>query len=54
MEKLLKELEKYITLQKGAEVTVEVNPESCDKKLFKRLRDAGVNRISMGVQSADD
>lgn len=50
---LLKELQKRVKLQRP-EITVEVNPESCDKKLFKTLRAAGVNRISMGVQSADD
>ncbi len=50
---MLKELERRVVL-KHPEITVEVNPESCDKRLFKALRAAGVNRISMGVQSADD
>lgn len=50
---ILRELGKRVAL-KHPEITVEVNPESCDKRLFKTLRAAGVNRISMGVQSADD
>lgn len=50
---LIHELQKRVRFQ-HPEITVEVNPESCDKKLFKTLRTAGVNRISMGVQSADD
>ncbi len=50
---ILKELQKVVKLQRP-EITVEVNPESCDRKLFKTLRAAGVNRVSMGVQSADD
>lgn len=54
LEKLLKALAKRVTLVSGCEITVEVNPESCDKKLFQRLKSVGVNRISMGVQSADD
>ncbi len=41
-------------LQADTEITVEVNPESADKALFLALHAAGVNRISMGVQSADD
>ncbi len=50
---ILKELQRRVSL-KHPEITVEVNPESCDKKLFQKLRAAGVNRISMGVQSAND
>lgn len=54
LSKLLKTVDKKVTLSRNAEITVEVNPESADKKLFKQLQKAGVNRISMGVQSADD
>jgi len=54
LEKLLRVLAKRVTLVGGCEITVEVNPESCDKKLFQQLKKAGVNRISMGVQTADD
>lgn len=50
---VIKELQKRVQFTRP-EITVEVNPESCDKKLFKALCAAGVNRISMGVQSADD
>ena len=39
---------------KDAEITVECNPDSVDKKVFQALRRAGVNRISLGVQSAHD
>lgn len=51
---LLKEIKKRFVLTRDVEITVEVNPESCDKKLFKALKKAGVNRISMGVQSGSD
>src|SRR6266545_408774 len=36
-----------------AEVTIEANPESCDRERLRRLRAAGVNRVSVGVQSFD-
>ncbi len=38
-------------LAPGAEVTIEANPESVTVDRLARLRDAGVNRISIGMQS---
>ncbi len=35
-----------------SEITVECNPSSADERLMYTLKEAGVNRISMGVQSA--
>ena len=37
----------------NAEVTIEVNPESCDRAALRALAAAGVNRVSVGVQSFD-
>jgi len=37
-----------------AEITVECNPESVTRGKLQGYRDAGVNRISLGVQSLDD
>ena len=36
------------------EVTVECNPESASAGLLERLRDAGVDRVSLGVQALHD
>ena len=36
------------------EVTVEANPASLSRSWLERLRGAGVNRLSLGVQSLDD
>ena len=38
----------------AAEVTLEANPSSAESKNFSVLRDAGVNRLSLGIQSFDD
>ncbi len=37
-----------------AEVSMEANPESLDRDLLNTVRAAGVNRLSVGVQSFDD
>lgn len=36
------------------EITLEANPTSVETSRFKAFRDAGVNRVSLGVQSLDD
>lgn len=51
---LLRLIHKCFKVEKDAEITVECNPDSADEKLFRALRRAGVNRISMGMQSACD
>ncbi len=40
-------------LPPGAEVTIEANPESCGREALRAWRAAGVNRVSLGVQSFD-
>ncbi|MBQ8966218.1 radical SAM family heme chaperone HemW [Ruminococcus sp.] len=37
-----------------AEITLEANPCTVDEQKLRQLRTAGVNRISFGIQSADD
>lgn len=39
---------------RSAEVTVECNPDSVNRRELRILRKEGVNRISLGVQSAND
>jgi putative oxygen-independent coproporphyrinogen III oxidase len=38
----------------GIEVTLEANPSSVEATRFRGYRDAGVNRVSMGVQALND
>ena len=42
-----------LPLDPGAEVTLEANPGTVEAGRFRGFRDAGVNRISIGVQSFD-
>jgi oxygen-independent coproporphyrinogen-3 oxidase len=41
-------------LPEGAEITVEANPGTLDQDFLVALRRAGVNRLSLGVQSFDN
>lgn len=41
-------------MEEGAEITLEANPTSVEAERFKGYRAAGVNRLSLGVQSLDD
>ncbi len=43
-----------LPLEPGAEVTLEANPGAVEAARFRGFRDAGVTRISIGVQSFDD
>lgn len=44
----------YLSVQDGAEVTVEAHPDTVTSEGLRRLASAGFNRISFGVQSLDD
>jgi oxygen-independent coproporphyrinogen-3 oxidase len=51
---LLSAVRARLTLDPGAEVTLEANPGTVEAARFRGYRDAGVNRLSVGVQSFDD
>lgn len=44
---------RFASLAEGAEVTLEANPDDVTSKAAKGWADAGVNRVSLGVQSFD-
>ncbi len=54
VEALLNEIAKHWIVLPGAEVTLEANPTSVEAERFRGYRAAGVNRVSLGVQSLDD
>ena len=51
---ILNEIQKHWTTKDNFEVTLEANPGSVDAKNFKAYKSAGVNRISMGIQSLNE
>ncbi len=43
-----------LTLASDCEITIEANPEESDLALFTALKNVGINRVSLGIQSLDD
>ncbi len=41
-------------ISKNTEITMEANPDSIDTEYLSEIRSAGINRLSLGVQSFDD
>ncbi|HEX3014775.1 MAG TPA: radical SAM family heme chaperone HemW, partial [Desulfobacteria bacterium] len=54
LERLFKGVTRSLTLVPGAEITVEANPGTVDLEKLLLLKQLGVNRLSLGVQSFDD
>ena len=48
---LLTKINELIPIEKQAEITIEANPNSVDAERFTGYLQAGINRISIGVQS---
>ena len=51
---ILKALDEYYVLDDRAEITLEANPGTIDRKYLEAVRSLGINRLSLGVQSLDD
>ena len=54
IERLLSEVRARVALLPEAEITLEANPGTVDYDKFAEFRAAGVNRLSIGVQSFND
>lgn len=53
-EALLGAIRMRLSLQPDAEITLEANPGTAEAEKFAAFRAAGVNRLSLGIQSFDD
>ena len=52
--RLLEGVARRLVLAEGVEITLEANPGAAEASRFAAYRAAGVNRLSIGVQSFDD
>ena len=50
---LIERVKRYWKTARKLEITLEANPNSAEAKRFAGFADAGVNRLSLGVQSLD-
>jgi putative oxygen-independent coproporphyrinogen III oxidase len=51
---LLREIAELVPLSPMLEATMEANPGSAEADKFSAFRDAGITRLSLGIQSFDD
>jgi oxygen-independent coproporphyrinogen-3 oxidase len=54
IERLLSGLRARVPLAHDAEITLEANPGTVELEKFRGFRAAGINRLSIGIQSFDD
>jgi oxygen-independent coproporphyrinogen-3 oxidase len=54
IERLISGIRARLPLDPGLEITLEANPGTFERERFRAFRDAGVTRLSVGVQSFDD
>jgi oxygen-independent coproporphyrinogen-3 oxidase len=54
IDRLLGDVRAMLRLEADAEITLEANPGTFEKDRFRAFREAGVTRLSVGVQSFND
>lgn len=53
-EKLLNHINSLCNFTENIEITIEANPGAVDNQKFKDYKNAGINRLSLGIQSFND
>lgn len=54
LQHLISQITALVRLSPMAEITMEANPGAVDQVKFAEFRSAGINRLSVGIQSFDD
>ena len=54
LKKIIVALQQTFSIKKGAELTLEANPEDISAEKISFLRELGINRLSIGIQSFHD
>ena len=54
IEQIILKVKKNFNVSEAAEVTLETNPGTVNLDKLKRFKKAGINRVSIGIQSFDD
>ena len=53
-ERIINKISEKFGLENNCEITIEANPGTIDKQYFYGYKDAGINRISLGIQSFNE
>lgn len=54
VEGILKKISQLWSIEEDCEISLEANPTSSEASKFKKLRDIGINRLSLGIQALND
>lgn len=54
IEAILSAIRRHNRVEKHAEITIEVNPETLEERGAEQLLEMGINRFSIGLQSGED
>ena len=54
IQKVIKKIKNSFNISNSPEITIEVNPGTVDKEKIKKYKEAGINRVSIGLQSTND
>ncbi len=54
VERIFKAIRKYFIVKEHAEITLEANPDDLNPVYLSSLRQTGINRLSIGIQSFHD
>jgi oxygen-independent coproporphyrinogen-3 oxidase len=54
VEEILRQVRMLLPLDMNAEITLEANPGTVEASKFELFKEAGVNRLSLGIQSFND
>jgi oxygen-independent coproporphyrinogen-3 oxidase len=54
LSEILETVNDVFKIEDGAEITAETNPKTADSNKLRGMRDIGINRLSIGMQSVHD
>lgn len=54
LDRLLSEIARHFSVDEAAEITLEANPDDLDAQTLLNLHQAGINRLSIGIQTFDN
>ena len=54
LDEIMKAIKESFLIRKDVEITIEMNPGTANREKLKAYRQAGINRLSIGLQSANN